>query len=142
MNKNYLYFSEDVVDIVFDKLKGKFTKEQIFDVFDTSISFIHDTMRYTDVVSIYIRYIGFMSANKKQMVERKNQIEKIIKSRKRRSFDSLNKELECLNKKIAIIDSPEYDIRPITSDINRSIYNMRMGKKWDDVQEFQNKIVF
>lgn len=141
-SSDLICFDSDVINKVYEIFEGKYTKAQIKDVFDASVSYIHHAMTYTDVVSMYIRNIGFIHCNEKDLLRRKRLLENY------RSYCSgifprrLKDELDAINGKLDKINSGQYDIVPVKGDISASLYNMLKGLTWDKIQNFQNKIKF
>lgn len=137
-----IYFDSDVIDKVYDIFEGQYTKAQIKDVFDASVSYIHHAMTYTDVVSMYIRNIGFIHCNEKELLRRKRMLES-YRSYCRGVFPRrLKDELSAIDAKLEKINSGQYDIAPVRGDVAASVYNMLKGLTWDKIQNFQNKIKF
>lgn len=142
IDPNYMAFSEDVVNEVYERLEGKFAKKQIWDVFDASISYIHTLMKYTDNMAVRIPHIGHMWVNKREMENRVSAIKKFIAGNMGKAPRKMLKELECLEKRISEIPDDMPNGHPLTTHIPKSRIALRKGKTWENLQNFQNKIIF
>lgn len=131
-----LAFSCDVVDEVYSRLEGRYSREQIFDVFDASISFIHHTMTSSLTLSLYIQNLGYMLVSLPDMEKRLKTLEK------KALTDVEKKEMESLRKRIDDVRENYMNYRVITRDVKTSIHGLTRGKSLDYIQEFQNNIRF
>lgn len=142
INSDYMAYPNDVVDEVYERLGGKYTKKQIWDVFDASISYVHAIMKYTDNLSIRIPHIGYMWVNKREMEMRVEAIKKFISGNRGKASKKLLKELECLEERIAVIPDNLKNGHPLITNVVKSRVSLRSRRSWEEVQKFQNKIVF
>lgn len=142
IDPSYMAFMEDVVNEVYLRFEGKYTKEQIWDVFDASISYIHSIMKYTENMSIRIPHIGHMWVNKREMMMRVQVIKKFMAGNKGKATKKMLKELEMLEKRIAAIPDNLVNGHPLVTNVVKSRMALKGGRSWDNIQDFQNKIIF
>lgn len=133
-------FEKNIVDDVYEKFEGKYTKEQIFDVFDSSVSYIHHLIRYEDAYFVRIPFIGMVAINLPELKIAQYRLTKKHKLKQREVI-----ELENINKKIVYLESnrpSKWRSHPIYKGIKRSIKNLRLGNTFSEVQHNQNSKVF
>lgn len=65
--RRLISFESDIIDDVYKKLGGKYTKEQISDVFTSSVAYINNICRFTDCMSVVIPWVGEVICNRKDM---------------------------------------------------------------------------
>lgn len=70
--RRLLSFDSHVIDDVVEKYGGEYTAQQVQDVFEASVGYITNLLRYTDVVEVRIPHIGSMVCNVHQMRWRYN----------------------------------------------------------------------
>lgn len=124
-------FDEDIVNEVYEKFEGKYTKEQIYSVLKGSIGYIRYISIFSPHLVIVIPFLGYMCANVRVMRLRLKNIEK-----KARPTKYELKEVEYLKikiKKCEDLESSGY--RTHTSTIFRStgIYFRTMFKYGYDI---------
>lgn len=142
MIKNFLYFDSDVVDEVYSQLGGEFTKDQIADVMDCSVGYLHHVMTYTDCISLYIPKIGYVHVNKEEMIKRKTILDRNRASTRGAFSKSIKDEMKAMNEKLKHIDDEEYNIVPVKCDMPLAVYRLRSFRPWSKTQSFQNNIKF
>lgn len=143
MNKELpISFESHIIDDVFDKMGGRYTKKQIRDVFRASISYAYDLCKYTDNVSVSFPYIGDMVCNVREMRCRKHNLER-LKSKGMILRPNQIRELEALTKKIADIEEAKADGRIARGDIlwkNNKCYSTTYnGVSYADAQRAQEE---
>lgn len=141
MNDMFLAFDSDVVDMVFDRFGGKYTKEQIQDVLTCSVGYIHHIMTYTDCVKLNIPGLCVMYANKRDLEKRHRLLDGRLKRFNRLSAANAM-ELEAAKGKLEAMDNKEYDIVPVRQDMYNAMYKLKDKKSWSYIQKFQNTIQF
>lgn len=142
IDKDYFANMKDVVDEVYERLGGKYTREQIFDVFDASISYIHSIMKYTDNMAIRIPHIGHMWVNEREMMMRRDCIKKYMSDNMGKAPKLMLSELENIDKRLKEIPEDLPRGHPLTCNVVRSRIMMRRNTTWDKLQKFQNKVIF
>ena len=77
-NKRRLISLEsDIVEDVFNKTGGKYTRNQINDVLISSISYVHYLCSIGDAVVVNVPFLGYMVCNVQKMKSRISVIQKI-----------------------------------------------------------------
>lgn len=142
MTNNYLHFDSDIVEAVYNNFGGKYTKKQIEDVFNCSVSYLHHLLTHTEAISVYVNKIGYFHTSEKDLIKRKHFLEDKAARRGVVSKKILN-ELKMIDHKMKILSSPMYDGSPVHTDLRECMRRSPKNKKsWDYVQDYQNKMKF
>lgn len=90
--RKLISFNEDIVNKAFDSLNGKYSKDQIKEVLDASISYYNYLMKYTNTLYVKIPMMGMVSVDLQGLKHRKYMLDKTKEK----------------NKKFTLIESMEY----------------------------------
>lgn len=143
MSRRLISFDSHIIDDVMRKVGDEYTRDQVEDVLNSSISYINCLCKYTDNVDVVIPGIGSMSCNLSQMdIKRKRLNKKLDKNQM--LLDDETIELECLNKKIN--DIKRYNnlnkIKKGDFKINNFFSYLRFlrhGLEFENIQDIQQK---
>lgn len=145
MNKDsrLISFNHHIIEDVVRRSGGKYTYDQVKDVFKSSVSFILNLATYTDNASISIPHIGRMCCNLGDMKKRLHNIQR-LKDKSFILYDNQEAEYDSLIKKI---DDLENDKKngllkrgSISSRANAVyMYDIRHGKSYDEIQTLQQQ---
>ncbi len=145
MNKKrrLISFESDIIEDVMKKTGGKYTYDQINDVFLASLSYISNLCRYTDNTKVVIPHVGEVICNRREMDLRRKKLER-IKARGKRLMDYETLELKCLESKINDILSEEekgniLNGDPLIKDNRRFIRYLKGKLKFENIQDIQQK---
>lgn len=142
MDRSLISFDRDIVDEVVRRSGGKFTKQQVEWCMKASVSYIHHLARYTDNISIRIPFIGYVICNLREMRVRRDKIRRIyVKEGDRYPDERMPIELDCLDKKIKVIEGMEglKNGDPLIRDNHEAMYQCRYGMTWEQLQDFQQQ---
>lgn len=142
MNEKFLCFDSDVVDAVYNKFGGKYTKDQIRDVMDCSIGYLHHVMTYTDCVKLNIPGLCAVYANKEQLIKRKRFLDGCKIKNHGCMASHIKDEYAAIEGKLEAMENKEYDVLPVNRKMSPAIRALKSNKSWDYIQKFQNKIQF
>lgn len=141
VDRRLISFDRDIIDEVVSRSGGKFTKGQVEWCMKASVSYIHHLARYTDNISIRIPFIGNVICNLREMRVRRDKLLRIRDREGGWPDDRMPIELDCLNDKIKVMEDlgnlKEGD--PMIRDNHASMYNMRHGLTWEELQDFQQQ---
>lgn len=130
-------FEFDIIDRVYGEFGGMYTKEQIGDVLDASVSYAHHIMRYTDAWCVKIPYIGKMVVNGQMM---KLRLRRILNMEKRGPLSGvMETEKEALQKRIAEVDLVFEKRSAARKKMKEWARMLTLKKGFAYVQDFQNK---
>lgn len=143
MSRRLISFDSHIIDDVMRKVGDEYTRDQIEDVLNSSISYINCLCKYTDNVEVVIPGIGNMSCNLSQMDIKRRRLSKKLDKNKILSEEEAI-ELECLDKKID--DIKQYNnlnkIKKGDFKINRFFNYLRFlrhGLEFENIQDIQQK---
>lgn len=143
MSRRLISFDSHIIDDVMRKVGDEYTRDQIEDVLNSSISYINCLCKYTDNVEVVIPGIGNMSCNLSQMDIKRRRLSKKLDKNKILSEEEAI-ELECLDKKID--DIKRYNnlnkIKKGDFKINRFFNYLRFlrhGLEFENIQDIQQK---
>lgn len=143
MSRRLISFDSHIIDDVMRKVGDEYTRDQIEDVLNSSISYINCLCKYTDNVEVVIPGIGNMSCNLSQMDIKRRRLSKKLDKNKILSEEEAI-ELECLDKKID--DIKRYNnlnkIKKGDFKINRFFNYLRFlchGFEFENIQDIQQK---
>lgn len=134
-------FDFDIVESVYQKFNGKYSKRQIEDVLSSSVSYMHHLMKYTDAISVKIPYIGKFVVNKYRMNIRLSRLRNREKREPLSKYTKLEK--ETLEEKLDSISKGTDDVVrscPVTKNIRAWSYNILSGHSFEYIQDFQNNL--
>lgn len=140
MDRRLISFDRDIIDEVVNRSGGKFTKGQVEWCMRASVSYIHHLARYTDNISIRIPFVGNVICNLREMRVRRDKLLRIREREGGWPDDRMPIELECLDRKIKVIEGQD-GLKlgdPMIRDNHSSMYNMRYGLTWEELQDFQS----
>lgn len=143
MSRRLISFDSHIIDDVMRKVGDEYTRDQVEDVLNSSISYINCLCKYTDNVEVVIPGIGNMSCNLSQMdIKRRRLSKKLDKNIILSEEEAI--ELECLDKKID--DIKRYNnlnkIKKGDFKINRFFNYLRFlrhGLEFENIQDIQQK---
>lgn len=143
MSRRLISFDSHIIDDVMRKVGDEYTRDQVEDVLNSSISYINCLCKYTDNVEVVIPGIGNMSCNLSQMdIKRRRFSKKLDKNKILSEEEAI--ELECLDKKID--DIKRYNnlnkIKKGDFKINRFFNYLRFlrhGLEFENIQDIQQK---
>lgn len=143
MSRRLISFDSHIIDDVMRKVGDEYTRDQVEDVLNSSISYINCLCKYTDNVDVVIPGIGNMSCNLSQMdIKRRRLSNKLDKNKILSEEEAI--ELECLDKKID--DIKQYNnlnkIKKGDFKINRFFNYLRFlrhGFEFENIQDIQQK---
>lgn len=138
--RRLISFDRDIIDEVVRRSEGKFTKGQVEWCMKASVSYIHHLARYTDNISIRIPFVGNVICNLREMRVRRDKLLRIRDREGEWPDDRMPIELECLDRKIKVIEGQD-GLKlgdPMIRDNHSSMYNMRYGLTWEELQDFQS----
>lgn len=134
-------FESHIVDEVVSRFDGKYTPDQIRDVYRASIGYINNLLKYTDNVSVRIPHVGEVVCNRNQMYARTKHIERL--RMKGYGSHDLDVEYDALVKKIS--DADEYksthDVKrgtPLFKHYARMMRLDRLGYSFRELQKIQD----
>lgn len=143
MSRRLISFDSHIIDDVMRKVGDEYTRDQVEDVLNSSISYINCLCKYTDNVEVVIPGIGNMSCNLSQMDIKRRRLSKKLDKNKILSEEEVI-ELECLDKKID--DIKRYNnlnkIKKGDFKINRFFNYLRFlrhGLEFENIQDIQQK---
>nr|DAX11312.1 MAG TPA: hypothetical protein [Caudoviricetes sp.]DAY19004.1 MAG TPA: hypothetical protein [Caudoviricetes sp.] len=143
MSRRLISFDSHIIDDVMRKVGDEYTRDQVEDVLNSSISYINCLCKYTDNVEVVIPGIGNMSCNLSQMDIKRRRLSKKLDKNKILSEEEAI-ELECLDKKID--DIKRYNnlnkIKKGDFKINRFFNYLRFlrhGLEFENIQDIQQK---
>lgn len=143
MSRRLISFDSHIIDDVMRKVGDEYTRDQVEDVLNSSISYINCLCKYTDNVEVVIPGIGNMSCNLSQMDIKRRRLNKKLDKNKILSEEEAI-ELECLDKKID--DIKRYNnlnkIKKGDFKINRFFNYLRFlrhGFEFENIQDIQQK---
>lgn len=143
MSRRLISFDSHIIDDVMRKVGDEYTRDQVEDVLNSSISYINCLCKYTDNVEVVIPGIGNMSCNISQMDIKRRRLSKKLDKNKILSEEEAI-ELECLDKKID--DIKRYNnlnkIKKGDFKINRFFNYLRFlrhGFEFENIQDIQQK---
>lgn len=143
MSRRLISFDSHIIDDVMRKVGDEYTRDQVEDVLNSSISYINCLCKYTDNVEVVIPGIGNMSCNLSQMDIKRRRLSKKLDKNKILSEEEAI-ELECLDKKID--DIKQYNnlnkIKKGDFKINRFFNYLRFlrhGLEFENIQDIQQK---
>lgn len=143
MSRRLISFDSHIIDDVMRKVGDEYTRDQVEDVLNSSISYINCLCKYTDNVEVVIPGIGNMSCNLSQMDIKRRRLSKKLDKNKILSEEEAI-ELECLDKKID--DIKRYNnlnkIKKGDFKINRFFNYLRFlrhGLEFENIQYIQQK---
>lgn len=143
MSRRLISFDSHIIDDVMRKVGDEYTRDQVEDVLNSSISYINCLCKYTDNVDVVIPGIGNMSCNLSQMDIKRRRLSKKLDKNKILSEEEAI-ELECLDKKID--DIKQYNnlnkIKKGDFKINRFFNYLRFlrhGFEFENIQDIQQK---
>lgn len=143
MSRRLISFDSHIIDDVMRKVGDEYTRDQVEDVLNSSISYINCLCKYTDNVDVVIPGIGNMSCNLSQMDIKRRRLSKKLDKNKILSEEEAI-ELECLDKKID--DIKRYNnlnkIKKGDFKINRFFNYLRFlrhGFEFENIQDIQQK---
>lgn len=143
MSRRLISFDSHIIDDVMRKVGDEYTRDQVEDVLNSSISYINCLCKYTDNVEVVIPGIGNMSCNLSQMDIKRRRLSKKLDKNKILSEEEAI-ELECLDKKID--DIKRYNnlnkIKKGDFKINRFFNYLRFlrhGFEFENIQDIQQK---
>lgn len=143
MSRRLISFDSHIIYDVMRKVGDEYTRDQVEDVLNSSISYINCLCKYTDNVEVVIPGIGNMSCNLSQMdIKRRILSKKLDKNKILSEEEAI--ELECLDKKID--DIKRYNnlnkIKKGDFKINRFFNYLRFlrhGLEFENIQDIQQK---
>lgn len=143
MSRRLISFDSHIIDDVMRKVGDEYTRDQVEDVLNSSISYINCLCKYTDNVEVVIPGIGNMSCNLSQMDIKRRRLSKKLDKNKILSEEEAI-ELERLDKKID--DIKRYNnlnkIKKGDFKINRFFNYLRFlrhGLEFENIQDIQQK---
>ena len=143
MSRRLISFDSHIIDDVMRKVRDEYTRDQVEDGLNSSISYINCLCKYTDNVEVVIPGIGNMSCNLSQMDIKRRRLSKKLDKNKILSEEEAI-ELECLDKKID--DIKRYNnlnkIKKGDFKINRFFNYLRFlrhGLEFENIQDIQQK---
>lgn len=143
-NKRRLISLEsDIVEDVFNKTGGKYTRNQINDVLISSISYVHYLCSIGDALVVNVPFLGYMVCNLHRMKTRIITIQK-IKEKKGYLSDQLQMELASIEAKIDLIESLKKSGKLKRGDgliksIKDGVKYLKRGFGFNGIEDFQNK---
>jgi len=143
MSRRLISFDSHIIDDVMRKVGDEYTRDQVEDVLNSSISYINCLCKYTDNVEVVIPGIGNMSCNLSQMDIKRRRLSKKLDKNKILSEEEAI-ELECLDKKIDDIKRCNNlnKIKKGDFKINRFFNYLRFlrhGFEFENIQDIQQK---
>ena len=143
-NKRRLISLEsDIVEDVFNKTGGRYTRNQINDVLISSISYVHYLCSIGDAVVVNVPFLGYMVCNAQKMKSRISVIQK-IKEKKGYLSEQLQMELASIESKIALIEELKKSGKLKRGDgliksIKDGVKYLKRGFGFNGIEDFQNK---
>lgn len=137
-------FDRDIIDEVVRKSGGKFTEGQVQWCLNASVSYIHHLLRYTDITSVRVPFLGEMVVNLREMKVRRN---KLVRAREYGKWGSRSEakalELSCLEDKIKDVEEAANGLKrgdPLISDNHERQYQRRRGFTFEEIQDLQDEM--
>lgn len=103
-NRRLISFEDDILEDVYNKCGGKYTKQEIQGIYRATLSYAIDQLRFSDKISVAIPPLGHFECNLYQMQSR---LKKLYKTRKRKNYTlapHFKKEVEMLEYKIGLLE--------------------------------------
>lgn len=129
-----------------EKTGGKYSKDQIRDIFRASISYINNLCRYSENTSVSIPYIGTVTCNIREMEARRRNLER-LKTKVNSIMPYQLTEAEVLQNKITDVLNYLKDNKVKNGDMlvkwnKKSIVKSRKGYSFKEIQKIQDKEFF
>lgn len=136
-------FESHIIDDVMGKTSGKYSKDQIRDIFRASISYINNLCRYSENTSVSIPYIGTVACNLREMESRKRNLER-LKTKVNSIMPHQLTEAEVLQNKIVNALNYLKDNKVKNGDMlvkwnKKSIAKSRKGYNFKEIQKLQDQ---
>lgn len=145
MERRFISFDEDIINDVYDRFEGKYTKQQIKDVLKHMILYSRNLLRYTPNCQVKWPGIGFFYVNvndAERRIEKISNLERIFG----RLFPNKRMEKEMLEGKVPEIrkylgreDVSVYSKKPMRRNERAFFRKLFKGKKPEEVQDMQKK---
>ena len=140
-DRRIISFENDIVDDVYKKLDGKYSRDIIKRVYRAQISYAIDLLTFSDVSEVYLPFVGILKLNADRMRIRINSLKR--RKKKRGCLpDDLKKELSMLEMKVEEINEMRKEGKLKGNDlhaINFTYYlrHLEDGIGFDNLQNFQ-----
>lgn len=124
---------------VSEKSGGMFTPEQVMDVWEAAVSYVHHVLRFTSLVSVKIPFLGKMYVNIHEMISRRDKLIR-IKDKAKYWDKKRQAELDALTEKIEYMN--RFKLKkgdPYIRHTSANLRAMRKGMKFEEIQNIQNK---
>ena len=143
--RRFISFDEDIINDVYDRFEGKYTKQQIKDVLKYMILYSRNLLRYTPNCQVKWPGVGFFYVNVNDAETRLNNIKKLEKifgrlfPNKRIEKEMLEDKIPEIRKYLKRDDVSLYSRKPMKR-VERTFFRLLFkGKKPEEVQDLQKK---
>ena len=131
--------SKDIIQDVYEKFNGKYTEEQIEDVFNASLNYIYHLARFTDAIRINIPFVGYVEMNKDQMEKKYLRMSKYYGNQSEVWSKGRIAEFDALRKKIKDVSGIKGMYGDtLTMSYAKHRYYIKSGDRMEDIEDFQN----
>lgn len=143
--RRFISFDEDIINDVYDRFEGKYTKQQIKDVLKHMILYSRNLLRYTPNCQVKWPGVGFFYVNVNDAETRLKNINNLEKlfgrlfPNKRIEKETLEEKIPEIRKYLARDDVSLYSRKPMKR-VERTFFRLLFkGKKPEEVQDLQKK---
>lgn len=147
--RRLISFEEDIIDEVYEKFGGKYSKRKIQDIFRASIVYIHNALDYTDCCTFKIPNLGYAYVNYGRLKIRKRKLDKLKENRRDYLTPEVRKEYDSTLSKIKLIEEhrenskdpdKKYFCSPFTKNLVRQKYNRTRKIQFELLEDYQEKV--
>lgn len=141
--RRLISFNSHIIEDVVKKSGGKYTYEQVEDVFNASTAFVINLMKYSDVMEVNVHPIGRVKMNLDQAKGRAGKLRRYIKRGMTLSKQQ-EAELEMLDARIKEVQEYLKDHKPIRNHMlfksyKYHTYTIRKGDAFAKAQKIQEQ---
>lgn len=143
-NRRMISFEEDIIEDVFNRLDGKYSRKQLMHLFRASLNYAVSILKYTDAVTVSIPSIGDLHCNLGQMNSRLLDLQRIRKEKNYALPPDLKCEYEAIKEKISYLESEKSKREKKTRDlrfinIRQARYKLKRNMPLELLEDFQDK---
>lgn len=139
IQRKLISFDSNIFKEASEKSGGKFTPDQVMDVWEAAVAYIHHVLRFTAQVGVRLPFLGTMFVNVHEMISRRDKLLRI--KTKAKNWDKKKQaELDAITEKIEYLSQFDYKKGdPYIRHTSANIRSMRKGMKFEEIQNIQNK---
>lgn len=143
--RRLISFDEDIADEVVERTGGRFTREQVLDVWRSYVSYVRGILAQTDCVRVIIPNLGVLENNVTMINRRLAMIKYIYRCKGRLRTNNVRERDNLLRKRDVILEESrkrsmkDPAVVKNKRNINIKLRDMHMRYKWEEIQDFQAK---